>query len=98
MNTRNPLASILQPLRQSDWLLHLAVGLLLILGVLFVYSSCYISDEVPVRSLYKRQILWAVIGGRSREVLVQQLRLLHQGRKAGKAYQGGSKGCPKSAL
>ena len=39
----------------------------------------------------------AHIGGQSREVLVQQLRQLHQGRKAGKAYQGGSKCCPKSA-
>ena len=62
MSSRNPLALILQPLRQSDWLMHVTVGLLLVLGVLFVYSSCYISDEVPVRSLYKRQILWAVIG------------------------------------
>ena len=40
----------------------------------------------------------AAIGSRSREVLVQQLRQLHRGRKAGKAYQGRSKHRPKSIL
>jgi len=54
---------ILQPLGRMSWVMNVAVLLLLATGVLFVYSACYISDNQPVRSLYKRQILWAFIGG-----------------------------------
>jgi len=39
-----------------------AILALLIVGVLFVYSSCYVSEEQPVRSLYKRQMVWALAG------------------------------------
>ena len=52
----------LKRLKLMSWPLTLAVGLLLTIGVLFVYSSCYVSEELPVRSLYRRQLLWAVIG------------------------------------
>ena len=49
-------------LRYMNWAMCLATLLLLVVGILFVYSSCYISEDLPVRSLYKRQILWAVAG------------------------------------
>jgi rod shape determining protein RodA len=49
-------------LRYMNWSMCLATLLLLVLGVLFVYSSCYISEDLPVRTLYKRQIMWAVAG------------------------------------
>ena len=45
-----------------NWLMTLAVLSLLVIGVLFVYSACYVSEEQPVRTLYKRQALWAVVG------------------------------------
>lgn len=49
-------------LRYMNGFTFVATLLLLVVGVLFVYSSCYISEELPVRSLYKRQILWAMAG------------------------------------
>jgi len=49
-------------LRRMNWTMTLAVLGLLFIGVLFVYSSCYISEEQPVRSLYKRQTVWAAVG------------------------------------
>ncbi|NQU40831.1 MAG: rod shape-determining protein RodA [Lentisphaerae bacterium] len=52
----------LRLLRYMSVSMCLATLLLLVVGILFVYSSCYISDDLPVRSLYKRQILWAVAG------------------------------------
>lgn len=52
----------LRHLVRMSWTMNIAVALLLGLGVLFVYSACYISEELPVRSLYKRQTMWALIG------------------------------------
>ncbi|MBT3295256.1 MAG: rod shape-determining protein RodA [Verrucomicrobia bacterium] len=49
-------------LRYMNWSMCLATLILLVLGILFVYSSCYISEDLPVRTLYKRQIMWAVAG------------------------------------
>jgi rod shape determining protein RodA len=49
-------------LRYMNWAMAIATLLLLIIGVLFVYSSCYISEDLPVRTLYKRQALWALAG------------------------------------
>ena len=53
---------ILHPILQMDWLMNVAIVLLLITGIMFVYSSCYIDSELAVRPLYKKQILWAFIG------------------------------------
>ena len=53
---------ILRPILQMNWILNITITLLLITGIMFVYSSCYISDDLPVRSLYKKQIGWVVIG------------------------------------
>ncbi len=49
-------------LRKSNWLLSAAVGLLLLLGVLFVYSACYVGEEAEMRPLYLRQLLWIAVG------------------------------------
>jgi len=49
-------------LRRSNWLLTGAVCLLITLGVLFVYSACYVSDEAEVNPLYLRQLLWIAVG------------------------------------
>lgn len=53
---------ILHPILQMNWILNIAIALLLITGIMFVYSSCYISIDIPVRSLYKKQVGWAFIG------------------------------------
>lgn len=49
-------------LRKSNWLLNAVVGLLLLLGVLFVYSACYVGDETEVRPLYLQQLRWIAVG------------------------------------
>ncbi len=49
-------------LRYMNWATAFATLLLLIVGVMFVYSSCYISEVLPVRTLYKRQVMWALAG------------------------------------
>lgn len=48
--------------RKSNWLLTGAVCALLIMGVLFVFSACYISDADEMKPLYLRQLLWIAIG------------------------------------
>lgn len=35
---------------------------LLAIGVLFIYSACYISEDQPVRVLYLKQLLWIGVG------------------------------------
>ncbi len=59
MNIKN---DIIQPLLKMNWILNIAILLLLITGIMFIYSSCYISIDIPVRSLYKKQAAWAIIG------------------------------------
>jgi rod shape determining protein RodA len=57
-----PLPRTLRLVGRTNWLMTAGLGLLLVIGVMFVYSACFISDEQPVRLLYKRQIAWAVVG------------------------------------
>ncbi|MFC1452461.1 rod shape-determining protein RodA [Verrucomicrobiota bacterium] len=52
----------LRELSRMSWLITIAVAVLLVVGVLFVYSSCFVSPEQPVRLLYKKQGVWAVVG------------------------------------
>lgn len=49
-------------LRRMNWLMTGLILLLLIVGVMFIYSACYVSEERPVRTLYLRQILWIAAG------------------------------------
>lgn len=58
----NRLGRKLRLLKRLNWVMLLSTALLLVVGVLFVYSSCYVSEEQPVRLLYKRQIVWVVAG------------------------------------
>lgn len=47
---------------KGNRLLHLAILFLLLIGVLFIYSSTYISGDAA-RPLYFRQMIWILIGG-----------------------------------
>jgi len=47
---------------RTSWTMTTAVLVLLVIGVMFIYSSCYISEELPVRAYYKKQMVWAVVG------------------------------------
>lgn len=35
---------------------------LLCIGVFFIYSACFISEDKPVNDLYQKQIVWAAVG------------------------------------
>lgn len=48
-------------LRRMNWVLNAAVLGLLVIGILFVYSACYV-DEDAVRNLYLKQLWWAAGG------------------------------------
>jgi rod shape determining protein RodA len=45
-----------------NWPLTAAVFLLAAIGVLFVFSACYFSEEAAIRDLYKRQLTWVLSG------------------------------------
>lgn len=49
-------------LGRIHWPMFLTTAALLAMGVAFVYSSCFISPEQPVRTLYVKQIQWIVAG------------------------------------
>ena len=51
----------LAALRRMNWVLNLAVGLLLVIGIFFVYSACY-TGEGEVRTLYISQMRFAFLG------------------------------------
>lgn len=55
-------AWIQHQIRRLDWLSLAAAGILLILGILFIYSAYYRGDGVPIDPFYQRQIIWALIG------------------------------------
>ncbi|MFC1497094.1 rod shape-determining protein RodA [Verrucomicrobiota bacterium] len=52
----------IQILKRMNWLNVVAVGLLVVIGILFIYSACCMSEEQLMRSLYKKQMLWAAAG------------------------------------
>jgi rod shape determining protein RodA len=56
------LLSALRRLAYMDWGMAAVTLLLLALGIFFVYSACFVSDELPVRSLYRKQIMWVIVG------------------------------------
>ena len=49
-------------LLKLDWVMVLCVLLLVTIGVFFIYSACYLDPDKPVRALYKKQIIWAIVG------------------------------------
>ncbi len=58
----NALIKGLKTLRRSNWLLTLTVIILMVTGVLFIFSACFVSSDQEVRPLYHRQILWIAVG------------------------------------
>lgn len=54
--------NILKTIRRSNWMLTILVSILLIIGVMFVYSACYVGDNRAMRPLYERQIVWVIAG------------------------------------
>jgi len=56
------LRSWMSRLSRSDWMLNLTILALIVMGILFIYSAGYQSDDLPVGSFYKRQMLWALVG------------------------------------
>lgn len=49
-------------LRRMDWRLCLISVVLLVIGVLFIYSASYQGGDTPAASFYQRQIVWAITG------------------------------------
>ncbi len=56
----------LRPLKQLlgrlDWTMVLAIAALLMVGITFIYSASYRSDDLPAGSFFEKQILWALMG------------------------------------
>jgi len=49
-------------MKRMNWLMTLAIGALLSMGVCFIYSACYSSESSHIRLLYTRQITWMLAG------------------------------------
>ena len=49
-------------LLKLDWVMLLCIMLLITFGVFFIYSACHLDPDKPVRALYKKQIIWAIVG------------------------------------
>jgi len=48
--------------RQMSVLITLVLLVLFGLGIVFIYSSCYLGEEQPVRPLYMKQLMWGIAG------------------------------------
>jgi rod shape determining protein RodA len=59
---KDTLINGLKTLRRGNMAMLVPVLVLLVLGVMFVYSSCYVSDDQEVRPLYERQVVWMIAG------------------------------------
>ena len=55
-------SEIIGRIRLLNISLLMVIAALLLLSVLFVYSSCYIRADLPVRTLYRKQLQWALAG------------------------------------
>lgn len=53
---------MLQRIREMDHLLNLTVGILVIIGVFFIYSAAYDKSSAVAKPFYEKQILWALLG------------------------------------
>jgi rod shape determining protein RodA len=58
----SPGLSIGTALKRMNWLMNLAVFVLLVVGVLFVYSATSVREEQTIRWLWRKQVMWAVAG------------------------------------
>lgn len=55
-------ASIRWHARRSDWLLHGAILAVMVIGIFFIYSASFQRPDMPVGTMYRRQIMWALVG------------------------------------
>jgi rod shape determining protein RodA len=58
----NALLHQLRRLRRLHVALLLPVAACLAIGVAFIYSACFISEDVPVKALYLKQLMWIGVG------------------------------------
>lgn len=58
----NRLLRDIRLLKRMNWPMTVAIGLLMVIGVMFIYSACSFSEEYSVKYLYKRQITWIAAG------------------------------------
>lgn len=56
------LINMLKTIRRSNWMLTIIIAILLVIGVMFVYSATYVGDNRTIRPLYERQLVWLVAG------------------------------------
>lgn len=54
--------SLGKQLARLDWTMVLAVGVLLAIGVLFIYSAGFQREDLPINSFHKKQLVWVVVG------------------------------------
>ncbi|MDD4871285.1 MAG: rod shape-determining protein RodA [Kiritimatiellae bacterium] len=47
---------------QMNWLVTIAIVILMVIGVFFIYSACYSSEEPAIRLLYMKQVTWIIVG------------------------------------
>ena len=55
-------ADLLRCLKNMNGPLMAIMAALLVIGVFFIYSACYISEDQPARTLYRLQMIWIAIG------------------------------------
>lgn len=53
---------ILNRLGRMNWVLFATVMMLMVFGIVFIYSACFRQDDLPVADFYQKQILWALLG------------------------------------
>jgi rod shape determining protein RodA len=57
-----PIKRYLQLIKRMDWLLFGAMVALAVASVFFIYSASYSGPGLPMRSLYKMQMVWFGVG------------------------------------
>jgi rod shape determining protein RodA len=58
----SPGISIGTALKRMNWVMNLAILVLLVVGVLFVYSATSAREEQTIRWLWRKQLFWALAG------------------------------------
>ena len=59
---RMPIKRYLKLIKRMDWLLFGAMMALAVASVFFIYSASYSGPGLPMRSLYKMQMVWFGVG------------------------------------
>ncbi len=56
------LQRMIRMLRRLDWVFILSVILLILVGIVFIYSATYRSAENPMTELTRKQLVWVMVG------------------------------------